>query len=194
MRRFVVFLSSLSLLACTTVFVPQEIPLKGKHLDDQHLAALPTGKGRVTVINVTESQIVRSTLCCSGWCFFESVDSDLRNWGEAISLELRDALERLGYTLSDSAEKVIMIKVTGATLHTGVLHFKQVISLEIELGDGNRVEIKETKREINRWRPAAYESVIEAAYWIIKNKSVQEYLREGGEAHWLNQEAEHRRY
>jgi hypothetical protein len=180
MRRFVVFLSSLSLLACTTVYRPQEIPLKGKHLDDQHLAALPTGKGRVTVINVTESQIVRSTLCCSGPCFFEGVDSDLQNWGEAISLELRDALERLGYTLSDSAEKVIMLKVTGATLHTGVFHFKQVVSLEIELGDGNKVEISKAKRAFNVWQPAAYESVIEAAYWIIKNESVHEYLRQGG--------------
>jgi hypothetical protein len=181
MRRFVVFLSSLSLLACTTVYRPQEIPLKGKHLDDQHLAALPTGKGRVTVINVTESRIVRSTLCCSGWCFFESVDSDLRNWGEAISLELKDALERLGYTLGDSAEKVIMVRVIGASVHLRVLHFKQVVSLEIVLGDGNRVEIKETKRDFNWWQGAAYESVIEAAYWIIKNKSVQEYLREGDE-------------
>ena len=182
MRKFVVFLSTLSLLACTTVFSPQEIPLKGKHLDDQHLAALPAGKGRVIVINVTESQIVRSTLCCSGPCFFEGVDSDLRNWGEAISLELKDALERLGYTLSDSAEKVIMLKVIGATLHFRGFHFKQVVSLEIELGDGNRVEIKKAKRAFNFWQEAAYESVIEAAYWIIKNKSVQEYLKEEGEA------------
>ena len=149
MRKLVVFLSTLGLLACTTVYRPQEIPLKGKHLDDQHLAALPTGKGRVTVINVTEPQIVRSTLCCSGPCFFESVESDLQHWGEAISLQLKDALGRLGYTLSDSAEKVIMVRVIGASVHLSVFHYKQVVSLEIELGDGNRVEIKKAQRAIN---------------------------------------------
>jgi hypothetical protein len=177
MRKFVVFLSTLSLLGCTTVYRPQEIPL-----NDKHLAALPTGKGRVTVINVTESQIVRSTLCCSGPCFFESVDSDLQHWGEAISLQLKDALNKLGYTLSDSAEKVIIIRVTGATLHYRGFHFKQAVSLEIELGDGNKVEIKKANRAFNYWQQAADESVMEAAYWIIKNRSVQEYLKEEGEA------------
>jgi hypothetical protein len=177
MRKFVVFLSTLSLLACTVAYRPQAIPL-----NDKYLAALPTGKGRVTVINVTESKIVRSSVCCQGPCFFESVDSDLEHWGEAISWQLKDALERLGYTLSDSAEKVIIMRVIGATLHTGFLHFKQTVSLEIELGDGNKVEMKKAKRAFNYWQPAADESVMDAAYWIIKNESVQEYLREGGEA------------
>lgn len=176
MRKLVVFLSTLSLLACTAAYRPELIPLK-----DKHLAALPTGRGRVTVINVTEAKIVRSTLCCSGPCFFESVDTDLEYWGEAISWQLRDALERLGYTLSDSAEKVIIVRVMGATLHSRGFHFKQVVSLEIELGDGNKVKIKKAKRDFNSWKPAADKLAMKAAYWIIKNESVREYLREGGE-------------
>jgi len=176
MRKLVVFLSTLSLLGCTATYRPKPIPLK-----DKHLAALPTGRGRVTVINVTEAKTVRSNLCCSGPCFFESVDTDLEYWGEAISWQLRDALERLGYTLSDSAEKGVMVRATGAALHYVFFHFKQVVSLEIELGDGNKVEIKTAKRDSNSWKPAADKMAMKAAYWIIKNESVQDYLKEQGE-------------
>jgi len=82
-------------------------------LEDKHLADIPRGKGTVTVMNVTESKTVRFNPCL----LQIPVYTDLKHWGEDICSELKNALERLGYTVSDSGEKLIQIRVTRSSRH-----------------------------------------------------------------------------
>jgi len=157
--------------SCTTThgFRPGAVPL-----EDKHLAEIPRGQGTVTVINVTESKTVRLRPCL----LEPRIYTDLKHWGEDICSELTNALERLGYTISDSGEKLIKIRVIRSSQHVRIWYYTQIILLEIELGDGNKIDMKVAKRS-----PAtpAYGSVMDTAYWILHNETVQEYLKEGQE-------------
>ena len=147
-------------------------------LEDQHLENIPRGKCTVAVINVTESREVRMT---SWWFWIEmfTVYTDLKDWGDDICGTLKNALERLGYITSDSGEKVIEIRVTRTFAHYRWGFSKHRVSLKVELGGRYNLRTEVIKHSGWNWKRAAYGSVMDAAYWILHNETVQRYLRQG---------------
>ena len=147
-------------------------------LADEHLADIPRGKGTVSVINVTESKTVRFNPCLLDP---PPTYTDLKHWGEDICYELKNALKRLGYTVSDSGEKLIQIRVTRTSMHVRMFYYTQIVLFEIELGDENKIDMKVVKRaqSLTPGIHERYGPVMDAAYWILRNETVQEYLREG---------------
>jgi hypothetical protein len=168
---FAVGLAVLLNSCATHGFRPGAVPL-----EDKHLADIPRGKGTVTVMNVTESKTVRFNACL----LEPPVYTDLKHWGEDICSVLKNALERLGYTVSDSGEKLIQIRVTRSSIHVRFFYKTQIVLFETELGDGNKIDIKVAKRKQDFLpQQVHYGAVMDAAYWILHNEIVQEYLKEG---------------
>lgn len=144
-------------------------------LEDQHLEDILRGKSTVTIINVTESREVRM----GPRLIFPPIYTDLKDWGDDICGTLQNALERLGYIPSDSGEKVIEIRVTRTFANYKPFFAKHSVSLEVELGGRYDFKIVVIKRSYWWWERAAYGSVMDAAYWILHNETMQRYLREG---------------
>ena len=171
---FAVLLNSCCTIHATHGYRPGVRPL-----EDQHLENVPRGNCTVAIINVTESSEVRVTSYWLNPHF--PVYTDLEHWGDDICGTLKNALERRGYIPSDSGEKVIKIRVTRTVAHYREFFSKHRVSLEVELGGRYNLKTEVIKHSGWGWERAAYGSVMDAAYWILHNETVQRYLREGQE-------------
>jgi hypothetical protein len=174
---FVVWLAVL-LNSCCTIHATHGYRPQVRPLEDQHLENIPRGKCTVAIINVTESREVRMT---SFWLQPPAVYTDLEHWGDDICGTLKNALESRGYIPSDSGEKVIEIRVTQTFAHYREFFSKHRVSLEVELGGRYNLKTEVIKHSGWGWERAAYGSVMDAAYWILHNETVQRYLRAGQE-------------